>query len=661
MIKNESRIIERCIRNALPHVDAVAILDTGSTDNTVEICNKVMSDSGKPFKIAVKPFKNFSFNRTISFQNAQQLCKELKWDADNCYAIAVDADMVICPQPSFKDFRMTQVGYNCIQHNGSLKYFNTRFMRCSYNWKCVGVTHEYWSGDPTEKIPFDVFYIDDKNDGGCKSDKYERDIRLLTEDLKENPKSVRTYFYLAQSYRDTGKFEEAIKYYKKRINLKEWFEEVWYSYYMVGKCYEHLNNPDKMELWMNRAYRFHPHRAEPIYHLVRYYREKSEHYKAYHYYLKGRNIPFPKDDVLFIEHNIYNGLFDYENTVLACYVNGKTKQDSLVDCVSYINKHEFYMDNVWDNIHFYIEPLVSNVYKGEYTRLFFPYFEEYQVSSCSVIPYKGRLLMNTRFVNYSIDSRGQYHMRSPDGNVKTKNGCCFLTNNFYPAEEVNMMKEEPKETFPSNIEGLEDVRLFYHHKKLHFSSSSKNLTNDGKIMIAIGEYDVESARMFNISVVQPPKPSDCEKNWVAIPETAPISKGRMNFIYGWHPLQIGAVAQTGTGVNKLIIHAQHDTPKFFSRLRGSTNLFEHNDRYWCVAHFVKYSTPRVYYHSLISFNKETMKPEGYSAPFCFRKLAIEYCLGLYIKNTDLTIFFSQNDNDPGFITIPLANFRMLSI
>jgi hypothetical protein len=56
-----------------------------------------------------------------------------------------------------------------------------------------------------------------------------------------------------------------------------------------------------------------------------------------------------------------------------------------------------------------------------------------------------------------------------------------------------------------------------------------------------------------------------------------------------------------------------------------------------------------------------MKPEGYSAPFCFRKLAIEYCLGLYIKNTDVTIFFSQNDNDPGFITIPLENFRMLSI
>jgi len=37
MIKNESRIIERCLMHAIEHVDAVCILDTGSTDDTVEV------------------------------------------------------------------------------------------------------------------------------------------------------------------------------------------------------------------------------------------------------------------------------------------------------------------------------------------------------------------------------------------------------------------------------------------------------------------------------------------------------------------------------------------------------------------------------------------------------------------------------------------------
>ena len=93
MIKNESKIIERCMSNALEHVDAINILDTGSTDETVTICEKYLSGCGKPYKISVEPFKNFAYNRTISFQKAQELCKELKWDGDSTFSLAVDADM----------------------------------------------------------------------------------------------------------------------------------------------------------------------------------------------------------------------------------------------------------------------------------------------------------------------------------------------------------------------------------------------------------------------------------------------------------------------------------------------------------------------------------------------------------------------------------------
>ena len=427
---------------------------------------------------------------------------------------------------------------------------------------------------------------------------------------------------------------------------------------MIGKCYCYLEKPEKMEIWMNRAFKFHSKRAEPYYFLVRYYREKSDHYKALHYYYKAKNIGFPKEDVLFIEHNVYEGLFDYEYTILACYVHNKSRLDSLVDIVKYINTKKFHLDNTWSNIHYYIEPLASDTYKGKYTKYFFPYFEEYQVSSCSILNYNGRMLMNTRYVNYSIDSKGGYHMRSADGNVKTKNGMVFLDSKYYPIDDVTIMREEPEKTYPSNIEGLEDVRLFVFNDKVHFSSSTKNLTDTGKIVIAVGEYDVTDSVMKNIKVIEPPQPSQCEKNWIPIPDNCGIVvKNKMNFIFGWNPLQIGAVSDT----NKLEIHTTYSTPVFFSRLRGSSNLFEYDGRYWCVTHFVRYTTPRVYYHCLMAFNRETLIPEIYSTPFCFKKLAIEYCLGLHIKNDKAYFVFSQNDNQPGFITIPLANFRFLPI
>jgi tetratricopeptide (TPR) repeat protein len=655
MIKNESKIIERCLGRALEHIDAVSILDTGSTDNTVEVCEKYLSACGKPYKINVEPFKNFGYNRTVSYEKAQEFCKELGWDTGNTYAMAVDADMIIKPSAEFKNFKMTVAGYRVMQQNSSIKYYNNRFMRCNYNWKCVGSTHEYWDGEGAENIPYEIFFIDDINDGGCKSDKFERDIRLLTEDLKKNSKNGRSHFYLAQSYRDSGKITEAIKHYKERIRIGGWIEEVWYSYYQIAKCYERLKEPEKMEAWALKAFKFHPKRAEPLYFLVRHFKDKYEHYKAYQYYLKARDIPFPKDDILFIEHNIYNGMLEYENTIVSSYLLHRTKQDGLADMVKYINNNTpYFIDNVWDNIHFYVETLTSATYRGNYTPLLFPDVDEYKVSSCSMIPYEDKLLMNTRYVNYGVDGKGGYPVRSADGIVRTKNGLTFLNKNYCVLENPSILTENLGTIFENNSPyGLEDVRIFNHKGTIYFNANSKNFKENNNISMVIGEYNINKKTIDNVKVVESPYGKTCEKNWIYIPLD---SNDKMNFIYNWCPLEIGAV-DNGT----LNIYTKHNTPKFFSRLRGSSNMFEYNSRLWCLTHYVKYSTPRIYYHSLIAFNRQTLKPEMYSLPFAFRKLAIEYCLTIHIKDGDICFIFSQGDSEPGIITMPLNNLRFLQV
>ena len=37
IVKNESKIIERCLDSIKPIIDSIIISDTGSTDNTIEI------------------------------------------------------------------------------------------------------------------------------------------------------------------------------------------------------------------------------------------------------------------------------------------------------------------------------------------------------------------------------------------------------------------------------------------------------------------------------------------------------------------------------------------------------------------------------------------------------------------------------------------------
>ncbi len=675
MVKNESRIIQRCLEGALPYVDAVALLDTGSTDDTVAKATQILQATQTLHRIEQHPFENFGQSRTRSFEVAQRLCEELQWSPETTYALAVDADMIIRPQPAFFDFPLTLNGYQMIQENGHMKYYNTRLMRCGHPWKCIGATHEYWSGDPTGKIPYELFYIDDKNDGGCKADKFERDVRLLTEDLERDPTNGRTHYYLGQSLKDLGRFDEAIQMFEKRIALGGWVEECWYARYQIGRCYDHKGDEHQMERWMNEAFKFHPTRSEPLYHLTRVFRERSQHYKAYHYYLKGRHIPYPKDDVLFIEKSVYEGLFEYEATILNCYVHSSphSKRTSMIDLMRYLNRYDHYRQNTFDNAVYYAAPLLGPVYDGEYTPLILPPHQvdapnEYQASSCSFVSVPSSTsqgyLLNARLVNYSIDARGAYHMRSPDGHVKTKNAVVPLNPAYQPIALPRVL-EETYERHPSNIEGLEDMRLFYHDGELRFIASSKDATPTGKIVIACGRYDPEKATAYDVQVLEPPQPSACEKNWLYVENaylTHSQSHNRMNFIYGWHPLQIGAIVpeEADTHGGTLQIHTIHQTPRSWEHFRGSAPPVEYEGKLYALVHHVRYTTPRQYLHAIVEFSTD-MVPRRYTPLFCFRKTSIEYAIGFHLKEGTATFAISEYDASPGIVRVPWKRFEWLEV
>jgi CubicO group peptidase (beta-lactamase class C family) len=79
--------------------------------------------------------------------------------------------------------------------------------------------------------------------------------------LEENPKNDRYTFYLANSYRDHGDHDKAIEYYKKRIDIGGWYEEIWHSYYSIGKCYRAKGDMvNAIHWWMDQPRE--PKRAE---------------------------------------------------------------------------------------------------------------------------------------------------------------------------------------------------------------------------------------------------------------------------------------------------------------------------------------------------------------------------------------------------------------
>jgi len=652
MIKNESRIIRRSILSALPVVDAVCISDTGSTDGTVQLLEEVYPTLSVPAKTYQHPWNHFGANRTLSFQDAQAFCQTLGWNPARTYALAIDADMELKVESTFhKQEDLGLKGYSLVQKAGTLHYANTRLLRLDEPWTCIGATHEYWNG-PMEGILSDSkLWIDDKNDGGCKADKYTRDRTLLEKELEEQPQNVRTVFYLAQTYKCLGLHDLSIDLYKRRIALGGWFEEIWYSHYMIAQQYLQTGRPEEAELWVLKGQKASSYRSESLYLLVKHFRIEGQQWKAMHYYRAAKAIPKPQV-ALFLESEVYDHLLDYEYTVLQFYVAQTPKNEGLRASTRYLLKEQSapYLDNVLSNLEFYIKPLATvSVSPVTLTPVPTPLLlqETFAPSSVSQITHRGTLVTNVRYVNYHTTNRGEYHPRDPSGIVRTRN---------YHLEDSTFVEESDLSHNPTNIMGLEDVRLFSDQDHITYTAASKSATKDGLYRIVYGTYDASENVLSNSRVLEPPEgvQSGCEKNWLRIPSAnnSPL------FVYTWSPLQIGTV---NDGCPFLHVTHTIQTPPLFQRLRGSANGFLHEDRIWCLTHLVKHGTPRKYYHLFVLLNKDTYQPEQVTLPFCFQGHGIEYCLSASVEGSHVSFLFSSFDANPCTMRVALSDLERIAL
>jgi glycosyltransferase involved in cell wall biosynthesis len=246
IVKNEARVIERCLRAALPFIDGWVIVDTGSTDGTQDLIRAILKD--KPGELHQRPWKNFGHNRSEAITLAEG-------KAD--FILLCDADMTLkINDPEWRP-DPARDGYYVRQHRHARFFSNLRLVNGRHTgakrWCYRGATHEFidsirseCNGDTTST---EAIAFWDHADGGSKADKYERDAALLEQKLRDLAAHVpardpadsgpglsdteltekmkaRATFYLAQTYRDMEtQPEKALTLYRTRAAMGGWAEE----------------------------------------------------------------------------------------------------------------------------------------------------------------------------------------------------------------------------------------------------------------------------------------------------------------------------------------------------------------------------------------------------------------------------------------------------
>lgn len=309
IVKNEARVIERCLASVRGIIDTWVISDTGSTDGTQDLIRNCLA--GIPGELHEDAWFNFGHNRSLNVRHA-------RGKAD--YLLLIDADMVVQVEGALP---ILDADAYMLRHLGQMEYRNTRLVRGSVPWRYLGATHEVITSDaPTVRRNLDVWAVEHFADGGSRSDKFERDERLLSEEVAKDPGNTRAVFYLAQTVRDRGDVPRAVELYERRAAMGGWGEEVYYALLQVGVlCADAGDWPRAMDAFV-RAWESRPTRMEACYELASRLRLQRK-YQAAHAVVKATlGTPMP-DDVLFLSPWVYRWGLLFEYSISAYWVGDR--------------------------------------------------------------------------------------------------------------------------------------------------------------------------------------------------------------------------------------------------------------------------------------------------------------------------------------------------
>jgi glycosyltransferase involved in cell wall biosynthesis len=653
IVRNERIVIERCLDAARPVIDAVSICDTGSDDGTLELVSKWLATHAIPGRVHRHRWRDFGHNRTRAIEAAQRTLRDLGFDLERTWLLFLDADMILEPGPDFRRATLEADVYRVVQRTGRLVYPNVRLARASLDGRFVGATHEYFAAPAqASQETLATLSIDDRDDGGFKADKLERDVRLLSAELARDPGNARAMFYLAQSYRSLGDFPRALSWYRRRIAAGGWHEEIWYSHYATGLMYLETGETGAAVRALHAALRLDPGRAEPYFALAAHFRGRRRHALAARYAITGLarcGHELPPGRALFVEAGVSLGLVrelsiagfytrDHREAGLEANERLAVGRDVPSDLTALAVQ----------NGAFYARPLPGARYAPFAPALPAPF------APCnpSILRTAGGYLVNCRAVSYRIDDYQAYVALDPDGILRTRNFLMELDRDlrFVGQQEIRCDLPPLRE---HRVQGLEDCRLVPLGDRLAFTCMTTDRHPSGLIQQSLVTLDDERRVVRHVPLTGHGDDRH-QKNWLPFVDEA---TGDLLAVYGYAPLVILRIDPVSGRCAPVIERTQD---RHFEHWRGSAGPVDLpascGGGRLLLIHQVAHHGRRYYEHRFVTVDA-AWRVDRVSRPFYFRHHGIEFVVGACLSHdrTEVLITFGVEDREAWLCRVALGD------
>lgn len=239
IVKNEEDVIEKCLNSLTPFADEICVYDTGSTDNTVNLCKAI-----DKVKVVEGEWRNdFAWARNQSFQMAT--CDYIMW---------VDADDVVAPEcqeylKKFKEDGMSNwdqiyimYRYHVDENNqDKLHFYRERILKRILYPIWNGRIHETCHLTATQDIKSTYIPVTDcyVSHYKCK-DAGDRNLNIFRDmDQKNEIYRGRDWFYYGNELFEHNLFDEALEKYKRALGTPNtWYIERLNAAFRIALIYK---------------------------------------------------------------------------------------------------------------------------------------------------------------------------------------------------------------------------------------------------------------------------------------------------------------------------------------------------------------------------------------------------------------------------------------